>query len=67
MFSPQRRGSPAISVYECARGGLRAAQTLFIPQGENVELWDLVLENPSGAPLYVFPAAAGFSCYGYAL
>ncbi len=35
------------SVYECARNGVNAAQTLFIPQGENVELWDLRLENAS--------------------
>ena len=33
------------SVYECSGHGVHAAQTLFIPRGENVELWDLVLEN----------------------
>ena len=38
------------SVYECVRGGIRAAQTLFIPRGESVELWDLALENTSGRP-----------------
>ena len=36
------------SVYECLRDGIDAAQTLFIPLGENVELWDLSLENVSG-------------------
>lgn len=34
------------SVYECRRGGIEAAQTLFIPRGEAVELWDLALHNP---------------------
>lgn len=33
------------SVYECARGGVDASQTLFIPRGENVELWDVKLAN----------------------
>ncbi len=36
------------SVYECSRGGIQAAQTLFIPLGDAVELWDLALENRSG-------------------
>lgn len=35
------------SVYECRRGGLTAKQTLFIPRGEAVELWDLMLDNTS--------------------
>ncbi len=47
------------SVYECTRGGIHAAQTLFIPQGEAVELWDLELENPSGRP-------RSLSVYSYA-
>ncbi len=38
------------SVYECGRGGIRAAQTLFIPRGERTELWDLTLVNESGRP-----------------
>lgn len=36
------------SVYECAGHGINAAQTLFIPRGENVELWELTLENTGG-------------------
>jgi N,N'-diacetylchitobiose phosphorylase len=36
------------SVYQCDRDGIRAAQTLFIPRGNAVELWDLTLENTSG-------------------
>ena len=47
------------SVYECTRGGIHAAQTLFIPLGEAVELWDLKLENPSGRP-------RSLSVYSYA-
>lgn len=35
------------SVYECARSGVDASQTLFIPRGENVELWDVKLTNRS--------------------
>jgi len=38
------------SVYECTRSGINAAQTLFIPRGENVELFDLSLENASDRP-----------------
>ncbi len=36
------------SVYECEYAGIYAKQTLFIPRGENVELWDLEIENRSG-------------------
>lgn len=36
------------SVFECTRHGINAAQTLLIPRGEAVELWDLALENASG-------------------
>ena len=36
------------SVYQCDRDSIRAAQTLFIPRGDAVELWDLTLENTSG-------------------
>ncbi|MDL2293050.1 N,N'-diacetylchitobiose phosphorylase [Ruminococcaceae bacterium OttesenSCG-928-D13] len=38
------------SVYSCEYGGIYAEQTLFIPRGEAVELWDLKLENRSGRP-----------------
>ena len=38
------------SVYECVGHGIAAAQTLFIPRGEPVELWDLTLENKSAQP-----------------
>lgn len=38
------------SVYECGRGGIRAAQTLLIPRGERTELWDLTPVNESGRP-----------------
>lgn len=36
--------------YECTYNGLKAVQTLFIPRGEDVEIWDLQLENLSGRP-----------------
>ncbi|MDR3283713.1 MAG: N,N'-diacetylchitobiose phosphorylase [Treponema sp.] len=35
-------------VYSCEYGGIYAEQTLFIPRGEDVELWDVRLENRSG-------------------
>ena len=35
------------SVYECERNDIQAGQTLFIPRGEAVELWDVKLENRS--------------------
>lgn len=35
------------TVYECSRGGIHASQTLFIPRGEPVELWDVRIENYS--------------------
>ncbi|BDF69407.1 N,N'-diacetylchitobiose phosphorylase [Oscillospiraceae bacterium] len=47
------------SVYECARNGVEAGQTLFIPRGENVELWDLKLRNPGGRERHL-------SVYSYA-
>ena len=47
------------SVYECSQGDIRASQTLFIPRGEAVELWDLKLENTSGRP-------RSLSVYSYA-
>ena len=38
------------SVYECRRSGISASQTMFIPRGEAVELWDVTLQNRSGRP-----------------
>lgn len=35
------------SIYECTRGGIEASQCLFIPRGENTELWDVRLKNTS--------------------
>lgn len=34
--------------YECEYNGIKAVQTLFIPRGDDVEIWDLKLENTSG-------------------
>ena len=36
--------------YECEYSGIKAVQTLFIPKGDDVEIWDLHLENLSGRP-----------------
>lgn len=47
------------SVYECTRGGVDASQTLFIPRGENVELWDVKLANRTNTK-------RNFSLYSYA-
>lgn len=38
------------TVYGCEYNGIFAEQTLFIPRGEAVELWDIKLENRSGKP-----------------
>lgn len=38
------------SVYCCDYSGIYAEQTLFIPKGDAVELWDLKLHNRSGRP-----------------
>ncbi len=47
------------SVYECGRSDIAASQTLFIPRGENVELWDVALENKSNT-------VRNLSLYSYA-
>ncbi|GHV17099.1 N,N'-diacetylchitobiose phosphorylase [Spirochaetia bacterium] len=36
------------TVYSCEYAGIHAEQTLFIPRGADVELWDIKLENRSG-------------------
>ncbi len=41
------------TVYECRRGGIDASQTLFIPRGDAVELWDVKLKNVSGRPRHI--------------
>lgn len=35
------------SRFQCCHKGIRAEQTLFIPLGDDVELWDVVLANTS--------------------
>jgi Cellobiose phosphorylase len=35
------------SVYECSRNGIDSAQVLFIPRGDDVELWDVNVSNTS--------------------
>lgn len=36
--------------YECEYNGIKAVQTLFIPRGEAVEVWDMSLENTENRP-----------------
>ncbi|MBO4902365.1 MAG: N,N'-diacetylchitobiose phosphorylase [Lachnospiraceae bacterium] len=38
------------SVYACDYAGIHAEQTLFIPRGEAVQLWDVRLKNDSDKP-----------------
>jgi N,N'-diacetylchitobiose phosphorylase len=38
------------SAYSCDYSGIYAEQTLFIPRGADVELWDVSIENRSGRP-----------------
>jgi len=38
------------SAYSCEYSGIYAEQTLFIPRGADVELWDVKIENRSGRP-----------------
>ncbi len=35
------------TIYECETDGLRASQRLSVPLGEDVELWDVTIENVS--------------------
>ena len=41
------------TVYECEYAGIFAAQTLFIPRGEETEVWDLRLENRSARERHI--------------
>lgn len=36
--------------YECAYKGIQASQTLMIPRGDAVELWDVKIKNTSNVP-----------------
>ncbi len=41
------------SVYECSAHGIDASQTLFIPRGDAVELWDVRLGCKGGGPRHI--------------
>jgi len=41
------------SRFQCHYKGVRSEQTLFIPLGDNVELWDVVLTNTSKRPRHL--------------
>ncbi len=47
------------TVYACSRNGIEASQTLFIPRGDAVELWDVKLKNTGEKPRHL-------SVYSYA-
>lgn len=38
------------TIYECLRNGIDASQKMFIPRGDDVELWDVTLKNKSDRP-----------------
>jgi N,N'-diacetylchitobiose phosphorylase len=38
------------TAYSCDYAGIYAEQTLFVPRGADVELWDIKIENRSGRP-----------------
>ncbi|MEG1445675.1 MAG: N,N'-diacetylchitobiose phosphorylase [Ruthenibacterium sp.] len=44
------RHGMSYSKYECDYHGIKAVQTLLIPRGSDVEIWDLQLENHSERP-----------------
>lgn len=39
------RHGMSYTVYECAYNGIEASQTMVIPRGEDVELWDVKIKN----------------------
>ena len=38
------------SVFEAAYSGIEASQTVFVPLGDDAEIWDIVIGNTSGRP-----------------
>lgn len=44
------RHGMSYTVYECEYNGIKASQTLYIPLGTPVEVWDVKVENLSGKP-----------------
>ena len=46
----ETRHGLSYSKFSCDYQGIAAAQTLFIPLGDDVELWDVVVGNKSGRP-----------------
>ena len=54
----EARHGLSYSRFLCERGGILGGQTLFVPQGDAAELWDVKLENRSGR-------ARSLSVFGY--
>ncbi|MBP6803225.1 MAG: N,N'-diacetylchitobiose phosphorylase [Chloroflexi bacterium] len=46
----ETRHGLSYSRFACNYQGIAASQTLFIPLGDDVELWDVVIRNESGRP-----------------
>ena len=44
------RHGMSYTVYECEYNGIKASQTMYIPIGTPVEVWDIKLENLSARP-----------------
>lgn len=44
------RHGMSYTVYESTAHGISASQTMFIPRGDSVELWDVLLNNPGNRP-----------------
>ncbi|MFC1507934.1 GH36-type glycosyl hydrolase domain-containing protein [Pseudomonadota bacterium] len=38
------------SKFKCEYNGITASKTLFVPKGEDAEVWDVVIKNDSGKP-----------------
>ncbi|MDR2897115.1 MAG: hypothetical protein LBV30_10805 [Propionibacteriaceae bacterium] len=56
--SYRTRHGLSYSVYECDYRGIAASQRIFIPRGEDVEIWDVSLTNNSDQPRQI-------STFGY--
>lgn len=54
----ETRHGLSYSKFKCERGGISGTQTLFVPLGDDCELWDVRLENHSGR-------ARNLSVFGY--
>lgn len=47
------RHGMSYTTYACEYNGITAEQTLFIPRGEDVEIWDVSIKNNGAAPRHI--------------